>query len=287
RGVAALGVPRAGAADPFGLRAANRLVGNEDGAAAIEVNGAGPSLRAGCHAHVAVVGSADVSVDGRPVTPDAVVPVAPGQSLAVGTVRHGLRCYVALDGGLDVPTVLGSRSSDVLSGLGVGPLRPGDALGLGAPRRPRGRLAWPGTRGGPRRLRVMAGPDPFPPGALELLTDVSWTVGSESDRMGVRLHGPHRLGTPGPVTSRAMVTGAVQVPPDGQPVVLGCDHATVGGYPVVATVVLADHGVLGRCAPGDTVAFSVVDGPGAERARGAATRALAQAVTGWYPTRAD
>jgi len=286
-GVAGLGVPRAGAADPVGLRAANRLVGNHDGAAVIEVSAAGPRLRFGCHAHVAVVGGVEVSVDGRAVTSDAVVPLAPGQVLTVGTVHDGLRCYLAVDGGVDVPVVLGSRSSDVLTGIGIGPLRAGDTLGLGAPRRPRGRLVWPGARGCPRRLRVMPGPDPFPPGALELLTSAPWTVTAESDRMGVRLSGARPLHAPGVVSSRAMVTGAVQVPPDGQPVVLVCDHATVGGYPVVATVVLADHGVLGRCAPGETVTFSAVDASEAGRARGEAGRALARAVRGWYPVRAD
>ena len=246
RGVAGLGVPRAGAADPVGLRSANRLVGNADGAAAIEVNGAGPSLRFACRAHVVVVGGVDVAVDGRAVTTDAVVPVEPGQVLTVGTVRAGLRAYVGIDGGVDVPAVLGSRSSDVLTGLGIGPLRVGDTLDLGAARRPRGRLVGATASAGPSRLRVMPGPDDFPSGALDRLVDTPWQVSPASDRMGVRLRGGP-LPTPGPVASRAMVTGAVQVPPDGQPVVLLCDHATVGGYPVVATVVLADLGVLGRC----------------------------------------
>jgi len=285
-GVASVGVPRAGAADPDGHRAANRLVGNDDDAAVIEVSAAGPSLRLECDAHAAVVGHAEVRVDGAPVAPDAVVPLAAGQVLAVGTTGTDLRCSVALSGGVDVPTLFGSRSSDTLTGLGTGPLRAGDALDLDLPRRPRGRLlrAGPGLAGA-RRLRVMAGPDDFPPEALDRLVQTAWSVGASSNRMGVRLDGPPLL-TPGPVPSRAMVTGAVQVPPDGHPVVLGCDHATVGGYPVIAAVILADHGVLGRCRPGDSLRFEVVDGAEAVRAREEAERRLGRAVVGWYPDRA-
>jgi KipI family sensor histidine kinase inhibitor len=300
-GVAGLGVPRAGAADPFRLRAANRLVGNDDGAAAIEVTATGPGLRFTGAAHVAVPGPVAASLDGWPVPPDTVVPVTAGQVLSVGTTGSDLRAYVAVAGGVDIPAVLGSRSSDVLTGLGPGPLRRGDAFGIGAPSRPRGslaRVAWEqGGRGGPpvaRVLRVMVGPDQLGPDQWDRLVTRSWVVAAASDRVGVRLGTDSEAGTgpplepPAPgVASRAVVTGAVQVPPDGMPVALLCDHATVGGYPVVATVVSADVGVLGRCRPGDAVRFEPVDAPGAARARAAAEQALDRAVAGWYPVRTD
>ncbi len=287
-GVARLGVPHAGAADPSALRAANRLVGNDDGAAALEVTALGPRLRFDQTAHLAVVGEAEVSIDGRPIAVDTVVPVSPGQELSVGRTLDDLRCYVAVSGGLDVTPVFGSRSSDVLTGLGPGALRPGDVLGIGPSGRPRGRLTRPGRGSGPHRVRVIPGPDEFGPGASNRLAATAWEVSASSDRMGVRLHGDEALDTPAPgIASRGMVTGAVQVPPDGQPVVLLCDHATVGGYPVVATVVQADLGVLGRCRPGDTVCFEPVDRAEADRARVQAERSLDASVTGWFPVAFD
>ncbi len=162
-GVAGLGVPRAGAADPDALRIANRLVGNDEHAAAIETTARGPTVRFTAAAHVAVVGSADVRVDGHEVPGDAVVPVGADQTLTSGPARTGLRSYIAVDGGIDIPPVLGSRSSDVLCGLGPGRLVKGDIIGLGSPGHPRG----PGRAGvtGPAvpTLGVIMGPDPFPP----------------------------------------------------------------------------------------------------------------------------
>jgi KipI family sensor histidine kinase inhibitor len=292
-GVARLGVPRAGAADPFALRAANRLVGNDDNSAAVEVTASGPRLRFSGAAHVAVVGLAPVSVDGRPAAPDTVIPVSPGQELSVGEVLDDMRCYIAVSGGVDIAPVLGSLSSDVLTGLGPGSLRVGDVLGVGPPTRPRGQMVRAGTGAvvdtGVRRgrvLRVVAGPDGGGTDAAERLADCTWEVSPASDRMGLRLLGDGRLGAPAPdMASRGMVTGAVQVPPDGQPVVLACDHATVGGYPVAATVVRADVGVLGQLRPGDVVRFEPVDLAEADRARVQAERALDRAVTGWFPVR--
>jgi KipI family sensor histidine kinase inhibitor len=287
-GVAWLGVPRAGAADPFALRAANRLVGNEDGAAAVEVTALGPKLRFVGPAHVAVVGRAEVLLDGRPVEPNTVVPVALGQEFSVGKVLGGLRGYISVAGGFEIAPVLGSRSSDVLTGLGPGALRAGDVLGIGPAGRPRGRVVRAGPGHGPCVLRVVPGPDDFGPDVAQRLAKVTWEVAVASDRMGVRMiaEGPLEGLTPG-IASRGMVTGAVQVPPDGGPVALLCDHATVGGYPVVATVVRADLGALGQCRPGDAVRFESVDIAGADRARAGAERALDGSVSGWYPVRSD
>jgi KipI family sensor histidine kinase inhibitor len=294
-GVAGLGVPRAGAADPFALRAANRLVGNDDGAAAIEVTALGPRLRFAGPAHVAVVGRAELRVDGRPVAVDTVVPLSPGQEVSVGKTFDDLRCYIAVAGGFEVAPVLGSRSSDVLTGLGPGALRAGDVLGIGPPTRPRGRMVRADTathRDGAHSsapvLRVVAGPDGIGTDAVERLVAGAWEVGSASDRMGVRLSGDEsRAMTTSGIASRGMVTGAVQVPPDGQPVVLLCDHATVGGYPVPAAVVRADLGVLGQLRPGDLVRFEAVDLAQADRARAHAERVLEQSVVGWFPVRSD
>jgi KipI family sensor histidine kinase inhibitor len=286
-GVARLGVPRAGAADPFSLRVANRLVGNGDGAAALEITALGPRVRFEGAGHVAVVGRAEVTLDGRAIEAGTVFPVDAGQVLSVGRTLDDPRCYLAVAGGLDVTPVFGSRSSDVLTGLGPGPLRAGDVLGIGPPTRPRGRIEHGGARVADHVLRVVPGPDELGADAAERLATASWEVGARSDRVGVRLVGDTPLDATSGVSSRGMVTGAVQVPPDGQPVALLCDHATVGGYPVVATVVRADLGVLGRCRPGDAVRFELVDMAEADRARAGAERSLERAVVGWYPVRSD
>ena len=140
----------------------------------------------------------------------------------------------------------------------------------------------------PKILRVLSGPDDTGAGGGPRLAGTDWEVGPDSDRMGVRLLGP----TPAPretpaIASRGTITGAVQVPPGGGPVVLLCDHATVGGYPVAATVVRADLGVLGQLRPGDAVRFEFVDFAHAQRSLAARERWLESAVVGWYPVRSD
>jgi len=292
-GVASMGVPRAGAADPDSLELANRLVGNDPTAAGLECTARGPTMRLRTPAHVAVVGDAVVRLDGRSVPSELVLPVERDQVLEVGEIRGSLRSYVAVDGGIRTPIVLGSRSSDVLCGLGPGRLVTGDELGIGPPARPHGRLRRPPPDAElPRLLRVVAGPDDFPADALDRLCAQTWTVGDASDRVGLRLTGAP---IPGPAptaasrrsSSRGVVTGTVQIPPDGIPIVLSCDHATVGGYPVPAVVVRADLGVLGRCRPGDPVRFEAVDLVGAARLRAERRRRLESQVMGWFPTRSD
>jgi len=291
-GVAALGVPRAGAACPVELRAGNRLLGNADDAPGIEVTARGPTLRFDGPAHVAVVGAPEARLDGLRVAPDTVIPVEAGQVLAVGATGGGLRAYVAVAGGIAEPPVLGSASSDVLTGLGPGPLRRGDVLATGSPGRLRGTMRrtgplLPPPAGGPRRVRILAGPDAVAATSLSTLSATTWEVTAESDRMGLRLRGATTVVAPSAgIPSRAVVTGAVQVPADGAPVVLLCDHATVGGYPVVATVVSADLGVVGACRPGDRLRLELVDLDEARRARTELELALDRAVTGWYPVRA-
>jgi allophanate hydrolase subunit 2 len=131
----------------------------------------------------------------------------------------------------------------------------------------------------------MAGPHPFPPDAIEALVATPWKVSTSSSRIGIRLESAGRRLPPGPaIPSTGMVTGAVQVPPDGRPIVLMPDHATVGGYPVVATVIGADLGVLGQLAPGNGLRFLLVDRPAAVTAARRTEEALAARIQGWYPT---
>jgi biotin-dependent carboxylase-like uncharacterized protein len=242
--------------------------------------------------HVAVVGGdPPVAVDGRPVGAGHVVPVSAGQRLAVGRPAHGLRCYLAVAGGLDVPAVLGSRSTDVLSWLGPGPLAAGDELALAGPPGPLGdRLGprAPAAAGGCRVLRVLPGPHAhwFAEGSVERLAATRWVVEPASDRVGLRLSA-HRGGGverhPGELDTQGMVTGAVQVPPDGNPVVLGPDHATLGGYPVVAVVAAADRWLIGQCRPGDEVELAPVGGAEAASALARLVTAARGAVVGRYP----
>jgi len=299
RSVAGQGVPRAGPADPEAMRLANRLAGNPDDAAAVEVTAAGPSLRFTGDAHVTVVGvgleAVDVLVDGRGVGSGTVVPVVDGQVVSVGRVRAGLRAYLAVAGGFDIPLAVGSRASDMLCGLGPGPLRAGDRLGLGPPGRPLGLLSPPGIAFGSGRrpvLRVLPGPHRVSPDRWRRLLSGPWTVGAASNRVGLRLEStadrPERPPATGPapaaIPSTGMVTGAVQIPPDGNPIVLMPDHATVGGYPVACCVISADLPVLGQLRPGDTVEFTPVDRGEALEARDRWERSMAERVSGWFPT---
>lgn len=301
-GMARLGVPRAGPADPLAHALANRLVGNRPDAAALEVTARGPVLRCEAPAYVAVAGGdVAVSVDGREVGCRHVLPVAPGQRLAVGAVRAGLRAYLAVAGGLALPEVLGSCSTDVLTWLGPGPLVAGDELGIAGPPGPMadhlvpgapgwGAPGWTPPAGPPSRriLRILPGPHPewFPEGTFDRLAGQRWVVDGASDRVGLRLRpqaGSQVDRYPGELDSQGMVTGAVQIPPGGAPVVLGPDHATLGGYPVVAVVASADLWVLGQCPPGEEVELVPVTPMEAARALDVLGRAVAGAVVGRYP----
>jgi KipI family sensor histidine kinase inhibitor len=286
-GVAGIGVPKAGAADTLSLRLANRLLGNDDASAAIEITGSGPSVRVVCESEVlvAVVGDAEARVGETTLPPNTVFPLAPGQTLVTGSTRRGLRAYLAFDGGIDLPPLMGSRSSDVLCGLGPGPLRAGDVLGLAPSSRARGRLFEPPSSLKARALRVLAGPDDLGTEALQSLLDREWSVSADSDRVGVRLSGEPLFNEGTQIPSRATVTGAIQVPGDGLPIALLCDHATVGGYPVVATVARADLSRLGQLRPGDDVRFELVDLRSAATALVANEREIDSLVAAWYPVR--
>lgn len=284
-GHAALGVPQAGSADRDAAAVANLAVGNAAACAVVEMTLLGASLRFDTDRLVAVVG-AEAAVDGRPLARGAVQPVAGGQLLEVAGIGPGPRAYLAVAGGFCPPPVLDSASTDTLCGLGPGPLAAGDELALGPPGRARGRFVAPGDGD---VLHLLAGPD-AEPGELEALCAGGFVVGAGSDRIGVRLvpdpAGRPPAPRPAVAGSQAMVTGAVQLPPDGEPIVLGVDHATLGGYRVVAAVASADLGRLGRLAPGEGVTLVPVDAGEARRLRELAARARSKQVASWYPVEA-
>ncbi|MEU9202136.1 biotin-dependent carboxyltransferase family protein [Streptomyces sp. NPDC048332] len=242
-GLAHLGVGRAGALDAPAAALANRLAGNPAAAAVLETTATGCAVRPDCAVR-AVVGGAPcrVTVDGRPVAWGAAVHVPAGAVLDAGPAAHGLRSYLAFAGGVAAEPVLGSRSADLLSGLGPAPLRDGDVLPLGPPPQagapPVDAVPWPGAPG-PLVLPVHFGPRHtwFTPEALVTFTSGAYRVGVQSNRIGLRTEGPplERVRT-GELPSEGMVLGAVQVPPDGRPVVFLNDHPTTGGYPVVGVV---------------------------------------------------
>jgi KipI family sensor histidine kinase inhibitor len=300
RGMAAIGVPAAGPADPTSFELANRLVGNPPDAVALEATAKGPTLRCLRPTFVAVVGARpELRLQGQPVPVAQVVPVAADQVLDVGLVREGLRCYLAVAGGFVGPLLLGSCATDLLSGLGPGPIAAGDHLAAGVISPPLGdhvdagvRTALPG--GQEVVLRVVPGPHPerFVPGAFDSLASRSFTVAADSNRIGIRLRARVATpllaaGTPTELDSQGTVTGAIQVPPDGDPVVLLPDHATMGGYPVLAVVAAFDHGLLGQCAPGSTVALAPITQAEARLARNAHRRRMAAAIAGHYPVVVD
>lgn len=296
RAVAAIGVPRAGTADDLARRLANRLVGNGDDEAVLEVTGRGPRLRVRRELHVAVLGdpwsddAVAVFVDGKAVPAAQVVLLHEGQVLEVGSLGAAARATVAVGGGWQVPAVLGSRSSDLLCGLGPGPLRSGDLVGTGRAGRPRGALHMPDSHRPPTTLRLLPGPD-----RVQASLAGRWRVSRDSNRVGIRLvRHDHieerdlRAAAParGEAPSRGMVSGAVQLPPGGEAIVLGPDHATVGGYRVGAVVITADLHRLAHLVPGQDVGLEFVDRAEAGAAWRRALEVPERAAQGWFPTQA-
>jgi antagonist of KipI len=283
-----LGVPVSGPMDPSAHRLANALLGNAPDAATLEATILGPELRFEQAARITITGGdLQPALDGRPLTRNTVVQCAPGSLLQFGDRRSGVRAYVAVDGGIAVPQVLGSRATHVMSGLGGirgRVLGAGDQIPLGpdagsgganpwgsrgepdpggpvAPARPGGAARPTHMTTGDARLRVMPGPqvDYVHPSALEVLQRSRFTVSPQSDRMGYRL-----TGSALPMTeesrdmiSDATVVGAVQVPPSGQPILLMADRQTTGGYPQIAVVITADLALAGQLGPGDSVRFEL------------------------------
>jgi len=259
-GFAHLGVPPSGAADPPAFRLANRIVGNAADAAVLEATLIGPALRFARPALVAVTGAdAGATIAGHPLERGRAAEVPAGVVLELGGCREGVRAYISVRGGFAVDATLGSRSHDLLTGLGPPPLREGDLLHVGPePARPPQRAEIVPARGEPT-LFVVPGPraDWFPPEALAALTETTWRVAAASNRIGMRLEGPAlaRLDR-GELLSEGLVTGAIQVTSGGLPIVLGPDHPTTGGYPVIAVVVARDLPLAGQLAPGSSMRFA-------------------------------
>ncbi|MFF0140880.1 biotin-dependent carboxyltransferase family protein [Streptomyces sp. NPDC005227] len=263
-GHAHLGVPRSGALDAPAAALANRLVGNATGAAVLETTLTGCSLRPRSTVIVAVTGApCPVTVDGRPAGWGASVRVPAGALLDIGPARAGVRSYVAVSGGVAVDPVLGSRSTDLLSGLGPAPLTDGTVLPLGCPGVPHARVDVVPHPAPPAELvlRVTPGPreDWFTDSAVRTLTTRSYRVSPASNRIGLRTQGPAlEWAVSGELPSEGMVLGAVQVPPDGRPLVFLADHPTTGGYPVIAVVRETDLPAAAQAVPGTPVRFVAV-----------------------------
>ncbi len=267
-GWAHLGVPPSGAVDRAALRLANRLVGNDEGAAALETTLRGPALRFDRPAVVALAGAPVPARAGeRELAMHATEAVAAGEVVRLGTARTGLRTYLAVRGGIAAEPVLGSAATDLLTGLGPDPLAAGARLRLADRAR-----AWPAATVAPVPalapdpvLGVVAGPrdDWFAPAALDVLRTARWAVAPASNRVGVRLTGPRlERVRDDELASEGVLAGALQVPPSGTPILLLADHPTTGGYPVIAVVVTADLPRAGQLRPGDEVRFALRRGAG-------------------------
>lgn len=249
-GLAHLGVPRAGALDAPAAALANRVVGNEPDAAVLEALLGGLVLRSDTGCWVAVTGA---SGQGRAEWLPA------GASLRVDDPTTGLRSYVAVAGGIAVEPVLGSRSTDTLAWVGPPRVEAGDRLPVGKPTGEPPAFDAPRLpRAGP--LRIVPGPrdDWFADDALDRLCGSSYVVDADSNRIGLRLDGPALVRTrDDELPSEGMVLGAVQVPPNGRPVVFLADHPPTGGYPVIGVVHPDDLWQCAQLRPGERVRFTL------------------------------
>jgi biotin-dependent carboxylase-like uncharacterized protein len=267
-----VGIPPSGPMDRLAFVVANRLVGNPDGAAALECTVKGPRLEVGRAALVAVTGAdMGLSVNGREAPTWTAVPVAPGDVIGFRMASAGCRSYLAAAGGIDTPPALGSRATYLrgrLGGLGGRALRKGDALPLGpgpAASGPRTARTVPPARrpGYPAEIecRVVLGPqdDRFTPEGIAAFLGGPYEVTPQADRMGYRLKGPviaHARGHD--IVSDGIPLGGIQVPGEGQPIVLLVDRQTTGGYTKIATVISVDIGRIGQTRPGQRVRFRAV-----------------------------
>ncbi|MCL5884288.1 MAG: biotin-dependent carboxyltransferase family protein [Deltaproteobacteria bacterium] len=295
RGFRAFGMPWAGAMDRYAFAAANLLAGNPPGAAALEMTLAGGSFRFEDAAYAAVCGAdLGADLDGAPVGNWAAFPVPSGATLSFGTAGSGCRAYLAVRGGIDVPVVLGSRSTYTrarVGGLGGRALAAGDVLRSGAmavseSRSPRSlppRYILP--CGGDARLRVLPGPqdDMFVPEGIATFYSAAYRVTDRNDRMGYRLDGPavrHLCGAD--IVTDALTPGAVQVPGDGMPVVATADCHTTGGYAKIGAVIGPDLRLLAQVRSREAVRFarcSDDEAVAALRGERAAYAAMAEALS--------
>ena len=270
-GLAHLGVGESGAADRRSLRLANRLVGNSEAAAGIEATFGGLAVRFETNTVVALTGApCRVSLGGRGAGMYGPLFVRPGDILRLGQPDAGLRTYLAVRGGIDVPTVLGSRSTDTMACLGPPALAEGDRLPVGPASLPLPGVDLAAQPAYPSQLslRVVLGPrdDWFTPEAVAALCSTPYVVTPQCNRVGIRLDGTalKRRSTE-ELKSEGTVTGALQVPPNGQPILFLADHPVTGGYPVIGVVADRDLHLAAQARPGQQVRFRAVDSSVASR----------------------
>jgi antagonist of KipI len=262
------GVPVSGAMDPFAMRAANLLVGNDEGAAGLEITVEGPRLRFVADTVIAITG-ADLGpqLDGQPTAMWKALALQAGSILSFGVPADGIRAFLAVAGGIEVPLVLASRSTFTRSKLGGHEgraLRSGDTLPSKAVSKVEARrLPWASvpSYGHQHSLRVVLGPqdDAFTDGGRATFLSATYSLTPQADRIGCRLRGPqieHKSGAD--IVSDGIPFGAVQVSGDGMPIVLLADRGTTGGYTKIATVISADLGSIVQAIAEDTVTFETV-----------------------------
>ena len=262
-GAAALGVAPSGALDRGALRTANRLVGNPEGAAGVEITMGGLRAVAERDLWFAVAGAwGPIRLDGRDLDPYEAHEWPAGGELHLDWFAHGARAYLAVRGGLDGPAVLGSRASDLLAGLGAGPLRAGRRIGVRDEASVD--IPTPGISpwGAPHDdlIEVELAPGPraawFAASASRDLFESVWTVTNDADRVGVRLDGPALArAREGELPSEGMVPGALQIPPTGRPTILLADGPVTGGYPVIAVATDASLDAIAQARPGTLLRF--------------------------------
>ena len=262
-GAASVGVSTSGALDRAALRTANRLVGNAEGAAVIEVTMGGFRATADADLWFAVTGAwGSIRLGGAEIDPYEAHRWPAGEELHLDWFGHGARAYLAVRGGLDGPVTLGSRATDILAGLGPRPLRAGDAVpvrgGAVVPIPAAVVAPWGAPHDDELEVELAPGPrgDWFTASAHRTLFETVWTVSNRADRIGLRLDGPAlERARDGELPSEGMVPGAMQVSPSGQPTILLADGPVTGGYPVIAVVTDAGLDLLAQARPGTRVRF--------------------------------
>jgi antagonist of KipI len=271
-GFQSYGVGVSGAMDPFALATANLLAGNPEGAAGLEITLLGPTLKFQREAVFALAGAdLDPRIDGNPIHNWACHRAPAGSVLSFGGRRTGVRAYLAVNGGIDVPPVMGSRSTYLLGrfgGMQGRALKAGDLLPQTVPGNHAGDFVGrvfpeelrPCYQSRPT-LRVVLGPfdDFFSEEGIGNLLSTPYIITPQSDRMGYRLKGaPVKRQRSGELITCGLANGTIQVPPDGQPILLLVDRQTIGGYPIIATMIHADLSQVAQSAPGDHLRFSAV-----------------------------
>lgn len=277
------GVPVAGVFDRFAARIANWLVGNDTDAAVLEATFVGPGLLAAdCTLQAAITGGrTTATLDGNPVPQWETFTWRAGQVLNLGSVTAGARVYLAIGGGIQVPPVMGSRATYVRAEIGGYQGRklqkddelPTDPV-IVAARVSRLPLAFRPQLTDEHCLRVVLGPqrDHFSDEAIQAFLAAEYRVAAASDRMGIRLQGPAVMPLNPDIVSDAIAYGSVQVPKDGNPIIMGPDRQTTGGYPKIATVLEYDMNQLAQAKPGDVVRFTAVSVRDAQEIASSVTR---------------